>query len=234
MADDGPAVRRTCPVFPQAGSPLVWQSALTLTGCLLPASAPVHQTADDAITLPPVLQNRFHDESGWISVIAAVFILVFFLVYTASGFVSCAKLFVRIRHPVSGFAGDRCGGRYLVYVCGRLFRRLLDRLLPGHSDVFLRARGSDHRYLLDGRPDRVLLAGGSVQSELPEICSRLVRQDSAVYWWTGIISACMGSRLLVSRISLIRLAGISSPQAIKKFVSHCNHLGVDFPGRLQS
>ena len=51
------------------------------------------KTADDAITLPQFFKNRFHDESGWISVIAAVFILVFFLFYTASGFVSCAKLF---------------------------------------------------------------------------------------------------------------------------------------------
>ena len=46
-----------------------------------------------AITLPQFFKNRFHDESGWISVVAAVFILVFFLFYTASGFVSCAKLF---------------------------------------------------------------------------------------------------------------------------------------------
>ena len=51
------------------------------------------KTAGDAITLPQFFKNRFHDESGWISVIAAVFILVFFLFYTASGFVSCAKLF---------------------------------------------------------------------------------------------------------------------------------------------
>ena len=49
--------------------------------------------ADDAITLPQFFKNRFHDESGWISVISALFILVFFLFYTASGFVSCAKLF---------------------------------------------------------------------------------------------------------------------------------------------
>lgn len=51
------------------------------------------KTAGDAITLPQFFKNRYHDESGWISVIAALFILVFFLFYTASGFVSCAKLF---------------------------------------------------------------------------------------------------------------------------------------------
>jgi len=51
------------------------------------------KVADDAITLPQFFKNRFQDHSGMTSVVAAVFILVFFLFYTASGFVSCAKLF---------------------------------------------------------------------------------------------------------------------------------------------
>ena len=51
------------------------------------------KVADDAITLPQFFKNRFRDQSGMISVISAIFILVFFLFYTASGFVSCAKLF---------------------------------------------------------------------------------------------------------------------------------------------
>ena len=67
----------------------------TYLNCLLVANALRQYTkvADDAITLPQFFKNRFKDESGMISVIAAVFILVFFLFYTASGFVSCAKLF---------------------------------------------------------------------------------------------------------------------------------------------
>ncbi len=51
------------------------------------------KVADDAITLPQFFKNRFRDHSGMVSVIAAVFILIFFLFYTASGFVSCATLF---------------------------------------------------------------------------------------------------------------------------------------------
>ena len=51
------------------------------------------KVADDAITLPQFFKNRFHDSTGMISVVSAIFILVFFLFYTASGFVSCAKLF---------------------------------------------------------------------------------------------------------------------------------------------
>ncbi len=49
--------------------------------------------ADDAITLPQFFKNRYNDQSGMISVVASFFILVFFLFYTASGFVSAAKLF---------------------------------------------------------------------------------------------------------------------------------------------
>ena len=51
------------------------------------------KVAGDAITLPQFFKNRFRDHSGMVSVIAAVFILIFFLFYTASGFVSCATLF---------------------------------------------------------------------------------------------------------------------------------------------
>ncbi|MDO5141579.1 MAG: sodium/proline symporter PutP [Eubacteriales bacterium] len=54
------------------------------------------KVADDSITLPQFFKNRFEDESGMLSVISAVFILVFFLFYTASGFVSCAKLFTSV------------------------------------------------------------------------------------------------------------------------------------------
>lgn len=52
--------------------------------------------ADDAITLPQFFKNRFRDKSGMLSVVSAIFILVFFLFYTASGFVSAAKLFSSI------------------------------------------------------------------------------------------------------------------------------------------
>lgn len=54
------------------------------------------KVAGDAITLPQFFKNRFRDSSGMISVLAAIFILVFFLFYTASGFVSCAKLFASV------------------------------------------------------------------------------------------------------------------------------------------
>lgn len=47
----------------------------------------------DSITIPDFISNRFRDNSGLSRIVAAVIILVFFTFYTASGFVSCAKLF---------------------------------------------------------------------------------------------------------------------------------------------
>ena len=47
----------------------------------------------DSITIPEFLSNRFNDKSHVLSVISVVFIVLFFTIYTASGFVACAKLF---------------------------------------------------------------------------------------------------------------------------------------------
>lgn len=47
----------------------------------------------DSITIPDFISNRFRDKSGISRTVAALIILVFFLFYTASGFVSAAKLF---------------------------------------------------------------------------------------------------------------------------------------------
>lgn len=47
----------------------------------------------DAITIPEFFTNRFKDKSHLISVLSVIFIVFFFTIYTASGFVACAKLF---------------------------------------------------------------------------------------------------------------------------------------------
>ncbi len=47
----------------------------------------------DSITIPDFISNRFRDTTGIARSVAAVIILVFFTFYTASGFVSAAKLF---------------------------------------------------------------------------------------------------------------------------------------------
>ena len=51
------------------------------------------EIADNALTLPEFLQNRYHDTTNLLRIVPAVFILIFFVIYTASGFVSAGRLF---------------------------------------------------------------------------------------------------------------------------------------------
>ncbi len=48
---------------------------------------------NNSITIPEFLTNRFKDKSKVLSIVSVVFIVLFFTIYTASGFVACAKLF---------------------------------------------------------------------------------------------------------------------------------------------
>ncbi|MBR7071595.1 MAG: sodium/proline symporter [Clostridia bacterium] len=47
----------------------------------------------DAYTLPNFFAKRFGDEKNILTTISAIFIIVFFIPYTASGFAACGKLF---------------------------------------------------------------------------------------------------------------------------------------------
>lgn len=47
----------------------------------------------DSITIPEFFKNRLNDKSNLLSVISVILIVFFFTIYTASGFVACAKLF---------------------------------------------------------------------------------------------------------------------------------------------
>lgn len=47
----------------------------------------------DSITIPEFFSNRFKDKSHLIAILSVIFIVFFFTIYTASGFVACAKLF---------------------------------------------------------------------------------------------------------------------------------------------
>ena len=46
-----------------------------------------------AITIPDYLKNRFRDDSNILLLVGAIFIIIFFVPYTASGFSACGKLF---------------------------------------------------------------------------------------------------------------------------------------------
>lgn len=49
--------------------------------------------ANDSLTLPDYFENRFRDSSNILRIVTAIFILIFFLIYTSSGFVAAGKLF---------------------------------------------------------------------------------------------------------------------------------------------
>jgi len=51
------------------------------------------EISGNSLTLPDFFENRFRDQSKILRIISALFILVFFLIYTSSGFVAGAKLF---------------------------------------------------------------------------------------------------------------------------------------------
>ena len=54
------------------------------------------ELANNSLTLPDFFENRFLAASGALRVVPAVFILIFFILYTASGFVAAGRLFETI------------------------------------------------------------------------------------------------------------------------------------------
>lgn len=54
------------------------------------------EVSGNSVTLPEFFHNRFRDNSNILKLIAALFIVVFFVPYTASGFVTCGKLFATV------------------------------------------------------------------------------------------------------------------------------------------
>ena len=51
---------------------------------------------NNSITLPEFFSNRYRDNSRLILAVSAIFIVVFFIPYTASGFAACGKLFATL------------------------------------------------------------------------------------------------------------------------------------------
>ena len=54
------------------------------------------ELANNSLTLPDFFRNRYHDNSNLLRIIPAIFILIFFIIYTSSGFVASGKLFETI------------------------------------------------------------------------------------------------------------------------------------------
>ena len=174
-----------------------------------------------------IFKNRFHDESGWLSVISAVFILVFFLFYTASGFVSCAKLFSSVfgipYHGVARWsaqsslfrirsqaASSPCAGPTSSRVILMFFCVLAVPTIAIFSH---------------GRPDRV--HSRSVEAFNPNFLNMLVDGATGVpYTAMGIISLlAWGLGYFGQPHILVRFMGISSPAGDQEIPPHCYGMG---------
>ena len=51
------------------------------------------EKAGNSVTLPEFFENRYRDKSKLLKLFSAIFIVIFFVPYTASGFVACGKVF---------------------------------------------------------------------------------------------------------------------------------------------
>ena len=51
------------------------------------------EVADNSLTIPDYFSNRFEDKRNGLRLICALFIILFFIIYTSSGFVAAGKLF---------------------------------------------------------------------------------------------------------------------------------------------
>lgn len=54
------------------------------------------QVSNNSITIPDFFSNRFRDTKNILMIISSIMIIIFFTVYTASGFAACGKLFHNI------------------------------------------------------------------------------------------------------------------------------------------
>lgn len=67
------------------------------------------QVSNNSITIPDFFSNRFRDKKNILMTISSIMIIVFFTVYTASGFSACGKLFNSIFHTNYHMAMIVCG-----------------------------------------------------------------------------------------------------------------------------
>lgn len=56
------------------------------------------EISNNSITIPGFFSNRYRDKSKLLVAISAIFIVIFFIPYTASGFAACGKLFSTLFH----------------------------------------------------------------------------------------------------------------------------------------
>ena len=108
--------------------------------------------AKDSITIPQYLTNRFLEEKKTLQVLCAVIFLVAYTVYAASSIKACGTLFNTVMN-MDATAAMYLAAFIIISYTGRLLRRVLDGLLPGHDHADCPAAGPHFRPG-SGRPGR--------------------------------------------------------------------------------
>ena len=92
--------------------------------------------AGNSITLPSFFSNRYRDEKKILQSIGAIFIVIFFIPYTASGFAACGKLFCKsLWRKISAGYDHQCIGYRWLYYAGRIPGSIYYRLYPEYHHV---------------------------------------------------------------------------------------------------
>ena len=87
--------------------------------------------AGNAITIPEFFSNRFRDNSHLLLAISAIWIVIFFVPYTASGFAACGKLFSTLFNIPYLSCHDRQCDRYCsIYSTRRILSSQYNRSDP--------------------------------------------------------------------------------------------------------
>ncbi|BBF45289.1 proline/sodium symporter PutP [Lachnospiraceae bacterium KM106-2] len=73
------------------------------------------QVSNNSITIPDFFSNRYRDQKNILMVISSIMIIIFFTVYTASGFAACGKLFESVFNADYLTAMIVCGLVIIIY-----------------------------------------------------------------------------------------------------------------------
>ncbi|MCB0731549.1 MAG: sodium/proline symporter PutP, partial [Ignavibacteriae bacterium] len=118
------------------------------------------ELANNSITLPDYFENRFSTNNKTIRIVSAIFILIFFLIYTSSGFVAGAKLFSSV-FDISYIQALLIGGFVIVS-----YTFLGGFLAVSWTDVI---QGSIMFFAIIFVPIYAIIANGGFQFTLTEI-----------------------------------------------------------------
>ncbi|WP_294376743.1 sodium/proline symporter PutP [uncultured Clostridium sp.] len=168
------------------------------------------QKYSNSITIPSYLENRFGDKSRILKVASSIFIILFFLPYTASGFVSGGKLFTTV-----------FGTPYIVSViiCAIVvvsYTYLGGFMAVCYTDII---QGLMMFFTLIMLPVIVIIEGGGIENVAATIDSSLLNPFNIEHL-TGSVSGTVGMAFIGIVSSLAwGLGYFGQPHILTKFMA---------------